>query len=101
MSNFPTFPVASNGLEGWTSCCDAAVTFTGDGALVCKGCYHEAAGVPVGGEAGDALGEIIHAVLMGDVPCADGVARQRALLGEVPADATGYVHSGVTVRLPR
>ena len=66
MSGMPTVPIASNGLEGWTSCCEAAVTYSGDGYLCCKKCWSEVDTVSLPGEAGVELGKAISAAISDD-----------------------------------
>jgi hypothetical protein len=75
----PTVPIAANGLEGWTSCCWASVTFTGDGVLCCKGCWREVQPVEPEPAARRELGEIVMAVIEGRIAPSEGAARQRAL----------------------
>lgn len=83
-STVPTVPIASNGLEGWTSCCAAAVTYS-ETALCCKACWNEVDTVRLEGDDGVALGVIVEAVIMGAISADEGVKRQQALLAEVVA----------------
>jgi hypothetical protein len=76
----PTVPVGIDGLEGWTSCCDAAVTYSGS-ALCCKGCWSEVETVTLDGDAATALTAIVRDVIDETITADEGVARQRALLG--------------------
>lgn len=94
--NPPTVPIGANGLEGWTSCCDAGVTFSGDGALCCKRCWNEVQAVEPAPAARRELGEIIEAVIKGVLTSTEGVARQHALMIE---DATPTVHEGIVLDL--
>lgn len=66
-------------MEGWTSCCEAAVTFS-ETALCCKGCWHEVDRIYLDPEQGAALDAIVHDVIRGNITGAQGVARQKALL---------------------
>lgn len=72
-------PTAPSGLEGWTTCCAAAVTFS-DVALCCKGCWAEVATVPLTGEAGAILDSAVAAVLTGALTPEQGIAAQRHAL---------------------
>ena len=78
----PTVPVAANGLEGWTSCCDASVTFH-DVTLCCKACWREVAPVTLDARTGRKLDAIVMAVIDGDMCPNDGVAAQKALLAGI------------------
>ena len=78
----PTAPAGTTGLEGWTSCCNAAVTCVETGATVCKSCYREVALVDLDGDAGDRLDEIVHAVIRGEMTAEQGIEAQRNLLTE-------------------
>lgn len=73
-----TVPVAPSGLEGWTSCCKAAVTFH-DETLICKACYEEVLQVPVDGELGRELDAIIGGIIRCEIAAVTGVERQTAL----------------------
>jgi hypothetical protein len=68
-----------DGLEGWTSCCEAAVTYSED-VLCCKGCWAEVTEIHLGFEAGRALTETVRAVIHGSMTPDEGVARQREIL---------------------
>jgi hypothetical protein len=84
----PTVPVAAGRhLEGWSSCCGAAVTFSGDGALCCKKCWHEVDTQYVTGELAERLDAIIYAALTGTMTCDAAVASQRDLLGYPSVEA--------------
>jgi hypothetical protein len=96
--SFPTVPIATNGLEGWTSCCSAATTFSGDGAFCCKGCWEEVDPLALEGEKGAELGRVIDAVIREEISSDEGVRRQQKLLaaaGEdeygAPTTVTGFV----------
>jgi hypothetical protein len=77
----PTVPVGTDGLEGWTSCCEAAVTYHGI-TLICKKCYMPVAMLDIEGDRGDVLSQIVRDVIDGTITADEGVARQRALLAE-------------------
>lgn len=74
----PTVPVAA--LEGWTSCCAGAVTFSGD-AMCCKGCWREVDVRVLDGDEAEALDAIVRSVITGERDADAGVAAQRDLLG--------------------
>jgi hypothetical protein len=80
----PTVPVGIDGLEGWTSCCDAAVTYgeiyAGEFALCCKGCWSEVEIVTLDGDAATELSTIVRDVIDETITADEGVARQHALL---------------------
>lgn len=76
-----TVPVGLT-LEGWTSCCEGAVTYA-EATLVCKGCWHEVEMVALDRQQAVELDKIVRAVLFGEMTADAGVARQRALLAEV------------------
>jgi hypothetical protein len=79
----PTVPIGANGLEGWTSCCGACVTYSGDGILCCKACWEEVQPVePSDPRVRRELGEVVMAVCHGEMEPEEGVARQRALLDD-------------------
>jgi len=78
-ANPPTVPLGSSGLEGWTSCCDAAVTYH-DATLCCKGCWREVWPVSIDPERAESLDRIIRDVLEDRITAGEGVARQRLLL---------------------
>lgn len=75
-----TVPVGTDGLEGWTSCCEASVTFSGEATLCCKACWHEVLPVGLDGEQGDALSRIVRDVIGEAITADEGVAAQRHLL---------------------
>lgn len=74
-----TVPVGSGGLEGWTSCCAAAVTYS-ETTLCCKGCWHEVEMVHLEGAEADALEQIVRDVITGAKTADEGVACQQAML---------------------
>lgn len=76
----PTVPIAANGLEGWSSCHNAAVTYH-DEFLCCKECYEEVDAIPIDGPAGVELGLVIAAVIDGTMTPDQGVAEQTRILG--------------------
>jgi hypothetical protein len=82
-----TVPVAADGLEGWTSCCEAAVTYSsalGDPVLVCKACWNPVEMIDLDDTAGEALSRIVRDVIDGTTTADEGVALQRALLAAGP-----------------
>lgn len=83
--SIPTVPVGTDGLEGWTSCCGACVTFSiaggGDPVLCCKSCWSEVERVYPQGAVGDALNAAVAGVIDEDLLPREGVARQRELIG--------------------
>jgi hypothetical protein len=76
-----TVPVGIDGLEGWTSCCAAAVTFS-ETTLCCKACWQEVEMVALGDEQGAALSQIVRDVITEKITASEGVKRQQALLAE-------------------
>lgn len=80
-SEVRTVPVGADGLEGWSSCCEAAVTYSG-AVLCCKECWEEVEMVDLPAEQGEALSEVVRAVIAQEITAAEGVARQRRLLAE-------------------
>jgi 2-oxoglutarate dehydrogenase complex dehydrogenase (E1) component-like enzyme len=93
----PTVPVAADGLEGWTSCCDAAVTYSsalGEPVLVCKACYREVETIDLDDTSGAALSRIVTDVIEGTTTADEGVALQRALLAAGPLEDPRPVERG-------
>lgn len=86
----PTVPIAADGLEGWTSCCDACVTYSGDGVLCCKACWNEVDTVALDPANGAALSVIVTAVINGDITPDEGVRRQAALLATATTTPTDH-----------
>lgn len=71
-------PVGADGLEGWTSCCEASVTHH-DSTLCCKACWNEVEMIQLGGGDGETLSQIVRDVLEGTITADEGVARQRRI----------------------
>lgn len=76
----PTVTVAPSGLEGWTSCCDAAVSI-GDEGYYCKACFELVEMEFVTGPDGEALGQILDDCITMKIDADEGVRRHHALLG--------------------
>ena len=91
-------PVGADGLEGWTSCCEASVTYH-DSALCCKACWNTVEAVELGGEDGEKLSKIVADVIDGTITADQGVARQRDLLNPSP-DPQFQVGQRVTALYP-
>lgn len=79
MVTFSTVPVGATGLEGWTSCCNAAVTYF-DSTLCCKACYEVVEALPLAGDAGVEMDAIVMEVIRAEITPEIAIERQNALL---------------------
>lgn len=89
----PQVPIGANGLEGWSSCCKAAVTYCtdpqmeGGQTLCCKQCFEAVESVYLEGDVGVRLGEVVQSVIAGSLTADEGVAMQDAMWQPDPGDA--------------
>ena len=83
-ATIPSVPIGANGLEGWSSCCEASVTYhmeeDGSATLCCKSCWQEVMPVLVEGSAGERLGEVVRRVIDQEIEPEEGVRLQREVL---------------------
>ena len=91
-------PVGADGLEGWTSCCEASVTYSGS-TLCCKACWNDVEMVQLEGKDAETLSRIVTEVIEGTITADQGVARQHDLLNPGP-DPQFQIGQRVTALYP-